>query len=531
MTYAAMGALLSVEQVCVRRVWTWLQQQASLPYLARETGGLSMVGGDHAARPGSFADSAGFPRSGNNNCGLCTATNRIVTRSIRSRVERERDGSLVIAGRAPSTGRIWLAPPSTGLYGQTFGLPSNAFHGVMGPRLTLRSMAVREFLRSNWQVVTIVVTAGAIVCAAVFLLSSMPPRSIAMATGPEGGGYYEIGRQYQELLARTGVELRLVATAGSMQNLALLRDPQSGVNIALVQGGSVGEAAGELESLGTVFYEPLWIFHRGGLEGATLAALRGRKVSIGPVGSGSHALLLKLLKRNDVDQDVGELLALPPQEAADKLLSGDIDAVGMLASWDAPVVQQLVADERVELLNLARADAYVALYPFLSKATVPRGVGDLAKDRPPADVTLFASKASLVVRKDLHAAIQYLLLSTAVQIHSGVSMFHRAGRFPAAEGLELPLSSQAVQFYKSGQPFLQHNLPFWIASLVGRLLVLLIPIVAVLYPLMRFLPASYGWLMRRKIARLYGAEISGGRDHKRRRTNRSCSADGAARST
>ena len=116
------------------------------------------------------------------------------------------------------------------------------------------------------------------------------------------------------------------------------------------------------------------------------------------------------------------MLALPPQEAADKLLAGDIDAMAMLASWDAPMVQQLVADERVKLLNLARADAYVALYPFLSKATVPRGVGDLAKDLPPADVTLFASKASLVVRKDLHPAIQYLLLSTAAQIHSGVSI-------------------------------------------------------------------------------------------------------------
>src|SRR5262245_62378182 len=159
---------------------------------------------------------------------------------------------------------------------RAFGLPSNAFHGVMGPRLTRPSMAVKEFLRSNWHVVTTAVTAGAIVCAAVFLLSTMPPRSIAMATGPEGGGYYEIGRQYQALLARAGVELRLVATAGSVENLALLRDPKSGVKIALVEGGSVGKASGELESLGTLFYEPLWIFHRGGLEGGTLAALRGQ---------------------------------------------------------------------------------------------------------------------------------------------------------------------------------------------------------------------------------------------------------------
>jgi TRAP transporter TAXI family solute receptor len=332
----------------------------------------------------------------------------------------------------------------------------------------------------------------------------MPPHSIAMATGPEGGGYYEIGRQYQELLARSGVELRLVPTAGSLENLALLRDPKSGVDIALVQGGTIGKAAGELESLGTLFYEPLWIFHRGGVEGTTLAALRGRKVSIGPVGSGSHALLLRLLKLNEIDQEVAELLGLPPQDAADRLLAGEIDAAALLASWDAPVVQQLITNDQVELLNLARADAYVALYPFLSKVTVPRGVGDLAKDLPPADVALFASKASLVVRKELHSAIQYLLLSTAMQIHSGVSMFHRAGRFPAAEGIELPLSREAVQFYKSGQPFLQHNLPFWMASLVGHLLVLIIPIIAVLYPMFRFLPGLYGWLMRRKVARLYG---------------------------
>jgi TRAP transporter TAXI family solute receptor len=364
-------------------------------------------------------------------------------------------------------------------------------------------MALREFLRSNWHVVTIAVAAGVIVCAAVLLLSSMPPRSIAMATGPEGGGYYEIGKQYQELLARSGVELRLVPTAGSVENLALLRDPKSGVDMALVQGGSIGNSAGELESLGTLFYEPLWIFHRGGLEGATLAALRGRKVSIGPVGSGSHALLLRLLKLNEMDQGV-ELLTLPPEDAADKLLAGEIDAAALLASWDAPVVQQLITNDQVELLNLARADAYVALYPFLSKVTLPRGVGDLAKDLPPVDVALFASKASLVVRKELHSAIQYLLLSTAVQIHSGVSMFHRAGRFPAAEGIELPLSREAVHFYKSGQPFLQHNLPFWMASLVGHLLVLLIPAIAVLYPMFRFLPGLYGWLMRRKIARLYG---------------------------
>jgi hypothetical protein len=289
------------------------------------------------------------------------------------------------------------------------------------------------------------------------------------------------------------------------------------VNVALVQGGSISaHEARELESLGTLFYEPLWIFHRTDLQVLTTDDLRGLKVSIGPLGSGTRMLSLELLKRNGLDQQVSGLLALTPQAAADKLLAAEIDAAFILASWDAPAVQRLVADERVGLTNVPRADAYVALYPFLSKVTVPAGVGDLGKHLPPSDVTLFATKASLVVRRDLHSAIQYLLLNTAVRIHSGVGMFHRAGRFPAAEGIDLPLSDQAIQFYKSGLPFLQNNLPFWMASLVGRLLVVLIPIVAVLYPMVRLLPELYNWLMRSKIARLYGElrfledEIKGG---------------------
>jgi len=378
-------------------------------------------------------------------------------------------------------------------------------------------MAVREFLRAYWHAVAIGVTAAAILGVAILLLGTMPPRAIAMATGPKGGGYYQIGKRYQAALERAGERVTLIETAGSLENLALLRDPGSGVQVALIQDGTIGkDEAPELESLGTLFYEPLWIFHRSELQGLTPGALRGRKVSIGPVGSGTHALMLELLKRNGLDQQVGELLALAPDAAADKLLAGEIDVAAFVAQWDAPVVQRLIADERVGLANVSRADAYVALYPFLSKLTVPRGMGDLEKDLPPSDVTLFAPKASLVVRRDLHPAIQDLLLTAAVQIHSGVGIFHRAGRFPAAEGIDLPLSEAAVQFYKSGQPFLQNNFPFWIASLVGRLLVLLIPIVAVLYPVMRFLPALYDWLMRSKITRLYGElrfledEIGGG---------------------
>ena len=366
-------------------------------------------------------------------------------------------------------------------------------------------MTARQFLRRHWLAAAFAAVAIAILGAVVLLLRTMPPRTITMATGPEGGAYHEVGKFYHAILAREGVDLRLLPTAGALENLALLRNPKSGVDVALIQGGiaNAGDAA-QIELLGTLFYEPLWLFYRRALHPLDIDGLRGLKVSIGPEGSGSRALSLDLLKRSGVDREIGELLSLSPQSAEEKLLNGEIDAAMLLVSWDSPAVKRLLADERTELASLQLADAYVALFPYLSKLTVPAGVADLAKKQPSANAVLVGAKASLVVSKDLNAAIQYLLLNAAVQIHSGPAMFQRAGQFPAAEAIDVPLSEEALQFYKSGRPFLQNYVPFWIAAWLGRFLVLLIPILGVLYPLMRFMPAMYDWAMRRKITRIYG---------------------------
>jgi hypothetical protein len=211
-----------------------------------------------------------------------------------------------------------------------------------------------------------------------------------------------------------------------------------------------------------------------------------------------------MLARAGINGQNSELLSLSPRATAEKLLAGDIDVAFLVASWQSPVVQQLLTDDRVVLSGYARADALVALYPFLTKLVVPRGVVDLAKDKPPSDVTLIASKASLVVRGDLHPAIQYLLLNAASEIHSRDTIFNRGNEFPAAEGVELPLSSEALRYYKSGLPFLHEYFTFWVAELIGRLAILLIPIFGVLLPMMHFLPRIYDWAMRSRILRLYG---------------------------
>jgi TRAP-type uncharacterized transport system substrate-binding protein len=368
-------------------------------------------------------------------------------------------------------------------------------------------MTVREYLREHRPYLLIaggVISLG-VLWAGVVMLCPMPQRTVTMVTGPEGSAYSVFGKRYREILAHEGIELKLRPTAGAVENLRMLRDPQYGVSIGFVQGGTASEKdSPDLASLGTVSYEPLWFFYRRALQDKGVEGLRGKRISIGPDGSGTRVLALELLAVNGIDRNFAELLSLSPQAASEKLLRGQIDVALMLTSWDSPVVRQLLADRRIELASFPRADAYVALYPFLNKVIVPAGVGNMANNQPSKDAILLAPKASLVVRKDLHPAIQYLLLDAAMQIHAGPGIFQKAGQFPAAESIDLPLSEEALQFYKTGRPFLQRYLPFWLAVLIGRLLLVLIPIVGILFPLVRFLPVLYSWRIRQRIYRLYG---------------------------
>src|SRR5689334_5750008 len=324
-----------------------------------------------------------------------------------------------------------------------------------------------------------------------------------MATGAAGGANHELGLRYRAVLARSGVRLRLVNTTGGLDNLARLRDRRSGVQVALVQGGTTTAAESpNVESLGTVFFEPLWLFYRTGI-GEGIERFRGRRISIGPEGSGGRQLALEILKRTKVDAVVGELLAFPPQEAADKLMAGQIDVAFIVSGWHSPVVRRLMEADGITVASLPRPDAFIALYPFMSKVVLPAGVADLATNRPPADVVLLAAKASLAVRSDLSSAIQYLLLNAAVEIHSAPGIFHKAGQFPAGESADLPLSEEAQRFYKSGRPVLQAYLPFWMAALAERFLVVFLPALVLLYPAFRLVPQGYDWLMQSRIRRLY----------------------------
>jgi TRAP transporter TAXI family solute receptor len=364
-------------------------------------------------------------------------------------------------------------------------------------------MNVGDYVYKFRRYLAVAAAVAVIFGAGVFIVESLPPRTILMATGAEGGANYEIGIRYREILAKEGVRVQLQPTSGSLENLRHLRDPRSRVSVGFIQGGTTTRKdAPELESLGTIFYEPLWLFRRSEI-GDGVQALRGRRLSIGPEGSGGRALALQIIERTKIDSIIGELSAFPPQVAAEKLIAGDIDAAFVVTAWESPVVQTLLKAKGIELSSFQRAEAFVAIYPFLHKLVLPAGVVDLLTNRPPTDVVLVAPKASLAVRADLHPALQYLLLNAAVQIHSQPGIFQKAGQFPAAESIDLPLSEEAQRFYKTGRPFLQGYLPFWVATLVEKVLVVIIPLAALLYPVFRFLPQTYDWMMQLRIRRLY----------------------------
>ncbi len=340
--------------------------------------------------------------------------------------------------------------------------------------------------------------------AAFKFVAPLPPRTVFMTTGPADSAHHAFGLRYQTILAREGIELRLLVSIGEVENLKRLGDPRSGVSVGFVLGADTKEVGvADLASLGTLFYEPVWIFHRTGIRISHPDDLRGRRLGIGPEGSSTRKAVSRLLEINKLAVGAAQLLPLGPSEAAAALRQGQIDLAAMVAPWESPVVRTLLGDPSIETFSYPRADAYVALFPHLSKLVVPAGVGDMAANRPPSDVVLIAPKSTLAVRHDLHPAIQYLLLEAATQIHSEPGIFQKAGQFPAPESVGLPLTPEARRYYQSGPTFLLRYLPFWAAVLVGRALVLAIPILAVVVPLIRFTPRLFSWLMRRRIYRHY----------------------------
>ncbi|MEO8143775.1 MAG: TAXI family TRAP transporter solute-binding subunit [Betaproteobacteria bacterium] len=385
----------------------------------------------------------------------------------------------------------------------------------------------RSFRDTLVSVRELLITAGpfllitaALLGAAYYFLKPTPPKRVVLATGSDQGAYAAFGKRYQEELKRFGIEVILRPTAGSRENLRLLQDAKQDVQIAFVQGGASGTLATTDEnveeklpvmSLGSIFYEPVWLFYRTDAAKKVdrkgvftdLTQLRGLRVNVGARGSGSPGIVNRMLLANRMDRTdiTRDNLDLTP--AVVELLAGKLDAMVMVSAPESPLVQMLLQTPGIRLLEFDQAEAYARRYRYLSPVTLPRGVVDLPRNVPPQDLDMVATTCSLVAREDLHPALVQLFVQAASRIHSGGGWISKTGQFPTQLHTEFPLARDAERYYRTGPPAMQRYLPFWLANLVDRMWVALFSIIAILIPLARVVPPLYTYRIRSRIYKWY----------------------------
>ncbi len=332
-----------------------------------------------------------------------------------------------------------------------------------------------------------------------------PPRHLVISTGNGEGDYQAYAKQYQKILKDDGVDLEIRPSSGAAENYKRLNDPNSDVDVGFVQDGlGSDEEAPDLSSLGSLYYEPIWIFYRSPKPWSRLSDLTGKKVAIGPEGGGTRTLMLKLLTAHGVTQENAKLLPDSWTDAAKKLEAGNIDAAAFLGTPDETLIKELVANPRVRLMSLDQAEAISRQIPYLHHLVLPHGSMDLKRNLPAQDVDMVSPTATLLVRDGLHSALAYLLLKAISQVHGEPGIFEKKDEFPIDKDYEFPLSDDAKHYYKAGTPFWNRYLPFWLANLVERFILVVIPTMALILPLVRLFPRFTQWRAKTRIYRRYG---------------------------
>lgn len=337
-----------------------------------------------------------------------------------------------------------------------------------------------------------------------YLIRPIPPDTLTMTTGMEGGSFIVFAERYRQVLAHDGIRVKLRPSSGLVENLRLLGDESQDVDASFVQG-AIGkdEIAANLMSLGSLTYTPLWVFYRDEENYDDLSQLRGKRIAIGPKGSGIQRLSLDLLKVVKAADPPTVLYEYPYNTAMAAILAGRVDAVMAFGSADSQLVMSLLHANGIKLMNFSQAEAYTRHFPALSHVVLPRGVLNLPRRFPPADIHLLSPTANLIVRKNLHPALVYLLLKASVEIHRGAGWVYKAGEFPSLTKQDYPVSEQAQRFYKSGGSSMYQHLPFWAATFIDRMVLILIPLGILLFPVIGIMPRIYNWRNRSKYYRWY----------------------------
>ena len=331
-----------------------------------------------------------------------------------------------------------------------------------------------------------------------------PPSKVIMATAFKGSSFEYYANQYREIFARSNVDLELRPTNGATENMKLLQDSRSDVQISFMLSGiSDGKHAPGLLSLGTVYNNPYWIFYSSNEPLNRLSQLIGKRIAVGPEGSGTRASAEQILGKGGVNSETATFLPFGGTAAAEAINDGKVDAVWIIGAPDATAVSSLLQNPNVRIMSLPMAEAFTRIFPDLARLVLPQGVIDIYRNIPPNDVQLIGSTTKVLVRSDLHPEIVQLLLQTMVEVHGRSNIFQRTGEFPNGTDVEYPVAPAATDFYKNGPSFLQRHLPLWLSVHAQRAIAVLVAAVALGLPMFRLLPTAYNWLTRRRLFHWY----------------------------
>jgi len=343
-----------------------------------------------------------------------------------------------------------------------------------------------------------------IVSLALIYFIPAPPSTILIATSQPGGGYEFLGQRYRTILARKGVKVELLHTGGSAENIKLLEDVNSGVKIGFTQGGiSNSEQAPNVMSLGRINYQPFWIFYRGTEKLDKIRQLSGASIAVGAEGSGTQVAAKQIFGLSDINSDNSKFSPLGGQPAVKALQDGTVDAAFLAYSANAPVIKTLFNDPNIHLMNISQTEALTKILPYLVQLKLPQGVINFGGSVPLTDVSLVGTTNAVIVRKDLHPQIIYLLLQAMVEEHKKAGLFERAEEFPTPLDSEFVVAESAVDFYKNGSSFLYRSLPFWMVTHVERLIAVLLAAAAIVIPIFNFAPKLYQGFLQSRMRKLY----------------------------
>ena len=328
----------------------------------------------------------------------------------------------------------------------------------------------------------------------------IPPKELTFAAGTKDGGYWQLAKRYQNILARDGIRMEILETGGAVENARLLREGKA--EAGFLQGGVPGPET--IESLGAVFFEPIMLFARADADVPSNPALwSGLTIAAGGEGSGTRAVMVKFARAAQIPPGANRYVSIGQKAAAEALAAGEVDLAFFIAPIEAQYLTRLLRSPEHKVVRIDYVEAISARLAQSQVVHLPPGGVTMTPAIPAERIGALAMVAQLVALDTLHPSLVDRLVEAARTIHSHRDIITADRQFPSMTDVTTRQNSYAHKLLRDGTSPLSDYLPYWVVAQINRFVILLVPVVVLLLPMLRIVPRLYAWRMRRRIYRYY----------------------------